>query len=158
MKIGARSQFAKSQGASVQHFWDYWKSEYFCIKKLTDHAHGFLNRPHDIGSRVPRGLGPTLALELARAHAPRRLWQRKLVAMALKRTMEQGSPHHRLKTVAEARTLPGNEERQRQPHVYAGVGLGLWRGENYERNEIVEGWGCSLALFIGQRGSGADRR
>jgi hypothetical protein len=67
MKIGARSQFAKSQGASVQHFWDYWKSEYFCIEKLTDHAHGFLNRSHDIGSRVPRGLGPTLALELARS-------------------------------------------------------------------------------------------
>jgi hypothetical protein len=77
---------------------------------------------------------------------------------ALKQSREQGGPHHRLKTTVEAWILPGDEDRWWRPHAYAGEGLGLWRGETYERNESREGWECSWVLFIGRGGSRVDGR
>jgi hypothetical protein len=75
---------------------------------------------------------------------------------ALKWRGEQGGPDHGYKTAPEARTLAGDEERRRRPHVHAGMGLEL--GESYERNQSEEGWGCSWALFIGRGGSEVDGR
>jgi hypothetical protein len=46
----------------------------FCIEKLVDHAHRFMNRSFNGGSRVHRGLSLTLASVLIGAHAPGHLW------------------------------------------------------------------------------------
>jgi hypothetical protein len=62
------------------------------------------------GPRVHHGLGPTLASELAGAHAFGLLRPQKLIVAASKWRREQGGPHHGLKMVAEWQRWSGGDD------------------------------------------------